>query len=58
MDTEACNQNSIVLVRLELLLNLGIVQNGLGTGLDILLVIDTLRRNASRGSVREYLNGL
>lgn len=51
MYAKTCNQYSVVLVRLELLLDLGIIQNRFGAGIDIMLVVDALRRGARRSRV-------
>jgi hypothetical protein len=54
--TEARNQNGIVLIRRELLLNLGVVQNCLSAAVNALLVVDAVGSRMRGSSIGEDLN--
>jgi hypothetical protein len=56
VNTEARNQNGIVLIRRELLLNLGVVQNCLSAAVDALLIVDAVGSGMGRSSIGENLN--
>jgi len=56
VNTEARNQNGIVLIRRELLLNFGVIQNCLSAAIDALLIIDAVGGGVRGGSICEDLN--
>jgi hypothetical protein len=56
VDTEACDQNSIIFVGFEFLFNLGVIKYSLGAAGDIVLVVDATWSRVRRGSVGINLN--
>lgn len=56
MNTEACDQNSIIFVGFELLFNLGVIKYSLGAAGYIVLVVDAIWSRVRRGSVGIDLN--
>jgi hypothetical protein len=56
VNTKACNQNSIIFVRFELLFDLGVIKYSLGAAGDIVLVVDAIWSRVRRGSVGINLN--
>jgi hypothetical protein len=56
VNTEACDQNSIIFVGFELLFNLGVIKYSLGAAGYIILVVDAIWSRVRRGSIGINLN--